>query len=164
MDKEQQLKLQAFFDDELSEKEAREVANWLARDSEAAALHAELRRTRQALADFEADTKLPESREFYWSKIQRDILRGEPPEPSVVPVSFFALLRRAFMPATVLAALVIAVMIVLDRPPATADLETAAADAGALTYRDYESGTTLVWLSYPAENGLADEPGPDTIQ
>jgi anti-sigma factor RsiW len=164
MDQEQQLKLQAFFDGELSEQEAREVANGLARDPEAAARHTELRNTRQALSGFEADIKLPESREFYWSKIKRDILRAEPTEPEVAPVSIYTLLRRTFIPVSALAALVIAVMIVLDRPPVTADLETAGADAGALTYRDYESGTTLVWLSYPAENGLANEPGPDTIQ
>jgi anti-sigma factor RsiW len=165
-DQEQQLKLQAFFDGELSEPEAREVANRLARDPAAAALHAELRNTRQALAGFEATIKLPESREFYWSKIQRDILRAEPPalESEGVSLSFLQLLRRSLMPAAVLATLVMAVIIAVGRTPATADLETAASDAGAMTYRNYESGTTLVWLSFPAENGLADEPGPDTIQ
>lgn len=164
MDQEQQLKLQSFLDGELSEREAREVANWLARDPEAAALHAELRNTRHALAGFEAGIRLPESREFFWSKIERDILRAEPAEPAAVPVSIFTLLQRTFIPAAALAALVIAVMIVLNHPPKPADLETSGADAGALTYRDYDSGTTLVWLSYPAENGLADDPGPDIVQ
>jgi hypothetical protein len=35
--------------------------------------------------------------------------------------------------------------------------ETALADTGAFTYRDYVAGTTLVWLSYPAEGDSADE-------
>jgi len=38
------------------------------------------------------------------------------------------------------------------------ETETTFADAGAFTYRDYASGTTLVWVSYPAEN---DFPGTD---
>ena len=68
-----QLKLQAHFDGELPEPEARAVANWLARDREAVALLAELRNTRKALKGFESDIKLPETREFYWSKIEREI-------------------------------------------------------------------------------------------
>ena len=60
MDIDAQLKLQAFLDGELPESEAREVANWVARDKEATALLAELRNTRQALAGFEAVMTLPE--------------------------------------------------------------------------------------------------------
>ena len=52
MTEEQQLKLQAFVDGELPEADAREVAAHVARDAEAADLLAELRHTRQALADF----------------------------------------------------------------------------------------------------------------
>jgi hypothetical protein len=29
--------------------------------------------------------------------------------------------------------------------------ESSLADTGAFTYRDFSTGTTLVWLSYPAE-------------
>ena len=43
-------------------------------------------------------------------------------------------------------------------------METAAADTGALTYHDYDGGTTLVWLSYPAENEFADSDSFGTIQ
>ena len=42
--------------------------------------------------------------------------------------------------------------------------ETALADPGAFTYRDYASGTTLVWLSYPAENELADDQEAYTVE
>ena len=45
MDYDAQLKLQAFLDGELPEAEASEVAKWLARDREAAALLEELRNT-----------------------------------------------------------------------------------------------------------------------
>ena len=86
MDYNAQLKLQAFLDGELPEAEASEVANWLARDREAAALLEELRNTRSALAGFEAEVRLPESREFFWSKIEREIQRLETPAPKPAPV------------------------------------------------------------------------------
>jgi anti-sigma factor RsiW len=163
MNEEQQLKLQAFLDGELPEAEAREVAAWLARDAEAASLMAELRHTREALAGFKPDLKLPESREFYWSKIQRDIERLEPrPEP-VESVSLFTLLRRLLVPAGAFAALVI-VGLFAARQFNTAggirpmEMEVAMTDAGtdALTYRDEAEGTTLVWFSYSAENQFTD--------
>jgi anti-sigma factor RsiW len=74
------LKYQAFVDGELSEREARGVAEAIARDPEAQALVAELRSTRTALAGNEPEVTLPETPEFYWSKIEREIRRrGEEP-------------------------------------------------------------------------------------
>src|SRR6476646_9234604 len=107
MIEEQQLKLQAFLDGELPEKDAREVAAWLARDAEATDLLAELRNTRKALVDFEPGLKLPESREFYWSKIQREIQRLEPVQTPAKPVSVFALVRRILVPLGSVAVLTI---------------------------------------------------------
>src|SRR6516225_9527498 len=110
MTDEQQLTLQAFLDCELSDKDAREVAAWVAGDADATALLGELRNTRRALANFEPALKVPESREFYWSKIQREIQRREP-EPAPAParsVSLLALLRRVLMPVGGLAVLAIA--------------------------------------------------------
>ena len=71
MDYKVQLKLQAFLDGELPEAEASKVANWIAGDGQASALLEELRHTQEALAGFEAGIRLPESREFFWSKIER---------------------------------------------------------------------------------------------
>lgn len=156
MNDELQLKLQAFLDGELAEPEAREIAALVARDREATDLLNELRNTRQALKGHEAGLKLPESREFYWSKIQREIDRLEP-EP-VVPesVPFFARLRRFLVPAGAVAAmLLIAVVAGLEsgllRSSTRPDTETDIADSGTFTYQDEANGTTLVWLSYPAE-------------
>jgi len=75
MDYNAQLKLQALLDGELPEAEASEVAKWLARDREAAALLEELRHTGAALKGAEMGVRLPESREFFWSKVQREIQR-----------------------------------------------------------------------------------------
>ena len=161
MDYKVQLKLQAFLDGELPEAEASKVANWIAGDGQASALLEELRHTQKALAGFEAGIRLPESREFFWSKIEREIQRLEAPAPKAARMSFFALWRRFLVPASALA-LVFVAGVVLTRPTgpagrtAVAEIETALADSGAFTYRDYSAGTTLVWLSYPADNEVAE--------
>src|SRR5438270_11040101 len=90
MDYDSQLKLQAYLDGELPEGEAREVANWLARDQEAVGLHAELRNTRKAMAGFEAGITLPASREFFWSKIEREIQRQDQSRLARLTVRVFA--------------------------------------------------------------------------
>jgi anti-sigma factor RsiW len=161
MDYNAQLKLQALLDGELPEAEAKEATNWLARDREAAALLEELRNTHAALAGFEAQVRLPESREFFWSKIQREIQRLETPTPTPTLVSLFGWCRRWLVPASAVA-MVLTAGLVLTRPTGplghttAAEIETALADARAFTYRDYSAGTTLVWLSYPADNETAD--------
>jgi len=161
MNQELQLKLQAYVDGELPNREASEVSELLTRDAEARGLVAELKNTRSALAAFETEIKLPEGREFYWSKIERQIQRLEKPETVAAPVSMLAALRRFLVPAGAIAALVIGVLIVgrqagpeeAFRGPET---ETTFADSGGFTYRDYASGMTLVWLSYPAENDFVE--------
>jgi anti-sigma factor RsiW len=168
MDLDSQLKLQAYLDGELSEAEGRAVANWLAKDSEAVALHAELRNTRKALVGFEIGITLPESREFFWSKIEREILRQEQPQASPQSVPFFARLHRFLMPASAVAALVLAALLVngqfgLLSGSAGGENQSSLDDAGALTYHDYAARTTLVWLSYPAQNEFAQDDSPDTL-
>jgi len=160
MKDEQQLKLQAWLDGELSNNEARAVADWVAKDAEAGALAAELKNTQSALSGFEADVKLPETREFYWSKISREIEHAErvdEPAPARTPASIFLAFRKLLVPATAVAAVLLAIALI--RPGGAvsdSDLETAMTDANAFTYRDYDHGTTLVWLPYPAENEFTD--------
>lgn len=166
MTDEQQLKLQAFLDDELPEKEAREVAAWMASDADATALSRELRNTRKALKDFEPALKVPESREFYWSKIKREIERSAPAKAPVQSVSLFTHLRRFLMPLGAVAVLALVGIVTVrqigsgGRPVAVSAI---LADAGAYTYRDEAQGMTVVWLSYPAEKKLAESPSDDTL-
>jgi len=158
MKEELQLKVQAYLDGELPTGEAREVADLIAHDADARSLRAELGNTRAALKVFETELKLPESREFYWSKIQREISRLEKPQPIEEPAWFTAWLRRFLAPAGAVAALVIAATLAWHQINRGFALETemAFADSDAFTYRDYPKGVTLVWLSYPAENEFTD--------
>jgi anti-sigma factor RsiW len=164
MNQEQQLKLQAFLDGELPEREAREILAWTQRDHEAAALLAELKTTRQAMVKSEPHLSLPESREFFWSKIEREIQRQEPQAAAARDISIFAALRRFLLPASAIATLVIAGLLAHFNVPnvapktvvetvADADMptvETSLAGSDATTYRDAAEGTTLVWFSADA--------------
>jgi anti-sigma factor RsiW len=157
MDTQEQLKLQAYVDGELPESETRQVAEWLARDPEAKALHGELLRTRQVLSGFEAEIRLPETREFYWSKIQREIQRQEQPRPEPVAApSWLAVWRRLLVPSSGLALLALAGLLMIPWSPVHF-AETSLEDSQAFTYHDYTAGMTLVWLSYPAKQEIADE-------
>jgi anti-sigma factor RsiW len=157
MNEAQQLKLQAFLDGELPDREAREILAWTQRDREAAALLAELKHTRQALAQSEPPLSVPESREFYWSKIQREIQHQESRAAAAPGFSFATRLRRWLLPASAVAALLAAGMITHFYAPAVAipkmagadtpTVETTLASATATTYRDVSGGTTLVWFS-----------------
>jgi anti-sigma factor RsiW len=154
-----QLKLQSYLDGELSEAESRQIAERQAQDSEAAALLTELRQTGEALAGFEQDLKLPESREFYWSKISREIQRQEAAAPQPVErLPWSVRFRRFLMPATGLALATLLAVVVSKESGSGSDssAETALEDSGAFTYHDYTAGATLVWLSYPADNEGTD--------
>lgn len=169
MNYDSQLRLQAYLDGELPEGEAREVANWLARDQEAVVLHAELRNTRKAMAGFETGITLPESREFFWSKIEREISRQEQPQREPQSVPFFARLQRFLKPASAVAGLILVGLIAnqqfgLLSGTGGAENKSALDDPGAFTYHDFAAGTTLVWLTYPAQNEFADSDPTDTLQ
>lgn len=156
MDNEAQLKLQAFLDGELPDADARQFVSRLAGDQEAAALLTELKQTREAIAGFENGVRLPESREFYWSKIKREIERQAPAKPPAPAISLLARLRYILVPAAGLA--LVACIAYLSYPAAGSrppGIETALADSGAFTYHDDNAGTTLVWLSYPADSEVA---------
>jgi anti-sigma factor RsiW len=160
---ERQLQLQSYLDGEMPERERRAVAAWLEREPEARALLAELRASRDALRGHEPVMPLPESREFYWSKIERELTRQER-EPAPAPrIPLLGWLRRLLVPAAGAALLVLAGSVMLW-PAGTklgeGDFETAMSDMGATTYRDHANGVTLVWLSYPATDHEIDYEAP----
>jgi anti-sigma factor RsiW len=174
MNQEQQLKLQALLDGELPGHEAREILAWTQRDGDAAALLAELKNTRQALAKAEPQLSVPQSREFFWSKIEREIHRLEPRAASAPDVSIFAALRRFLLPAGAVAALAIAGLTLHFHsltPPTTDNLadadattvETTLASTDATTYRDAGEGTTLVWFSPMVDDSPAQNKKPANI-
>lgn len=167
MNQDLQFKLQAYLDGELPPGERQAVSEMLARDSAARDLLIELTNTRSALQANEPEIKLPESADFYWSKIKRQISREERTVPIQKTISLVERIRRLLAPAATVAAVLLGVMIVQQQftgggygPMEDGELE----DSEAFTYRDYESGTTLVWLSYPAENAIDEMDAEDTLE
>ena len=155
MEYDAQLKLQAYLDGELPEAEAREVAKWLATDREPVALLGELRNTRQALVGLEVGVTLTETREFFWSKVEREIRRRQPAQPISRPEPFWLAWRKFLLPAGAIASVALAVLFVMFGSSPVVSVQTAIADPGAFTYQDFSSGTTLVWFSYPADSETA---------
>ena len=156
-----QLKLQAYLDGELPAEEAKAVVDLLAGDANARELLAELTNTRNAITAHEAENTVPATREFYWSGIRREIERQEKSAPATAQsASVFAVLRRMLVPASGVAAVLLAVMLAGHQFSSDGafreEVETTFEDSGAFTYRDYSSGTTLVWMDYPAENEFAE--------
>ena len=173
MNQEQQLKLQAFLDGELPEREAREILAWTQRAPAAAQLLTELKNTRQVMLNSEPHLSVPESREFFWSKIAREIQRLEPHPVAAPEPSAFAALRRWLLPAVAVGALVIAGLIVHFNAPTDAgqmvadadapSVETTLANSEATTYRDASEGMTLVWFSYAADDNPTQNKKPTAI-
>jgi len=162
IDNELHLKLQAHLDGELSPAEARQVEERLASDPQARALFAELAAMASVLAEFETEVCLPESREFFWSKVEREI-RRESSRPQVAPrPPFWAGWRRWLVPAGAVATVALSALLA-TRPGLLPAVQADIADPGAFTYRDFAARTTLVWLSYPAENEFADNDPADTM-
>ena len=162
MNEDTQLKLQAWLDGEIPAAEARAIVALVETDAGSRALVSELRQTRNALRGNEDSRALPETREFYWSKIQQQLRRLEVrPEP-MRPVSVFGRWRRLLIPAGTLAALALVCLIAFHGnvvPPGSiaARSEGALADAGALTFQDQAERVTIIWLSFPAENDFGEE-------
>jgi anti-sigma factor RsiW len=161
MDYDSQLKLQACLDGELAAQEVPHFEARLAKDPEAQALLAELKMTKGVLAGFEAGIKLPEPPEFFWSKIQREIQREPKPVAASRRASRFAGWQRWLVPAGAMAA-AMAALLLIARPEQGPEIETSLADSSAFTYHDFAARTTLVWLSYPADDVESQEP--DTLE
>jgi anti-sigma factor RsiW len=81
MKTETELKLQAHLDGELNPAEILEVESLLAGDVAARDLLAELALVKKCMTGNEPEARVPESREFYWSKIQREIERSSNSAP-----------------------------------------------------------------------------------
>src|SRR5438874_8769791 len=150
---ESELNLQAYLNGELSPREGRKVAAWLAGDAEAQDLLNELKMTRTAVIGSELEVKVPETREFYWSKIEQGILRAEQVvQPRPVP-AFLVAWRRFLAPLAGVA--LVAFLTVYsfkmyeggeDSRPHLAAVENLSEHTGAYSFRSQSEKMFVVWL------------------
>jgi len=153
MNDESKLRLQAYLDRELPESEAREVAGWLKQEAEAEALLRELTHASELMKGNEVELKLPETREFYWSKISREIERQSRPA-QVRRVTWLASAWVRWLAPLGAAAVVATVLMtagVFGQGPfgasgrARLSHEVESSD-GTIEYHDQKTGITVVWV------------------
>jgi anti-sigma factor RsiW len=148
------IKLQAYLDGELASSDARAVSTLLESDASARALFEELQQTRTLLRSNEPEFRLPESREFFWSKIEREIGRAE----AVTPAQrggWFAFLRRhlaatAGVGVAVAVTLFAALQMNWVSPDLFEEIENPLEDTGSFSFRSESQQMTLVWISNPS--------------
>lgn len=159
--KEELLKVQGHVDGELSAAEAADVARWLRQNPDAAAIDKELRSLSEVLRANDSIVPVPETREFYWSKIARGIEQAER-EPALRPrTTPWTWLSRWAVPMGSLAALVALLLTVSrDIPMFMTDakralirreIESPIEDTSVMEFHDAKTGVTLVWIAREPE-------------
>jgi len=144
-----ELKVQALVDGELDAREMREVEGLLAQDGFASSLVRELMWTKSAVRESEAGVALPESREFFWSKVERGIAAEARNQAAPAVPSAPAWWAKLLFPASGMAAL-IAVMVVLSgaRPGSDDGLnENVAEDINAYSFHSEAEKMSVVYVS-----------------
>jgi len=173
MNSEVNLDLQAYLDGELAGADARRVEKLLAADAEAKSLFQELKTTKSLLAGNEPELKVPESREFYWSKIERAIERAEKIEPAAGPGSWLSRWRRYLAPlAGVAAVIALGVGTAKMYDAATmngsarhlAEIVNLSDETGSYSFRSQSENMFVVWV-YDRDQEKTDlsESGEDEV-
>lgn len=149
------IKLQAYLDGELADRDAQAVASLIESDADARALFGELQQTRVLLRENEPEFRLPESREFFWSKIEREIIQLENASGVAGTPAWLLFFRRHFAAATgtcVAACLVLFVAFQMNwmSPDLFEEIENPLEDTGSFSFRSESQQMTLVWISNPA--------------
>jgi anti-sigma factor RsiW len=165
MELETQLSIQALIDGELSDAKQREVEQLIATDAGAKALHTELSNTVGALRGGELERQLPESREFFWSKIADEIELSERREARAQarPAASVALWKRLLLPFAAAAALVLAFTVfqnegpqvvrpINDNPGVESVADTELELPESLIFDMYQEDATVIWVN--SETGV----------
>ncbi len=146
MKHDEQLELQAYLDGELDSATAARVEARLAADAGGKALLAELRMVKEAVAQGEPEVKVPETRDFYWSKIARAIEAEEKATAKAAPQAApaWAWVRR-LIPAMGIAAVVL--LVFMSQSPVTKGPGLASAGDPGETFHIEADGMTVVWVN-----------------
>jgi negative regulator of sigma E activity len=164
MKPELELKLQAWLDGELPAAEAEQARRLAAAEPEAARLLAELQAIKTALRNNEEIVTVPETREFYWSKIERRIQR-EAADPPLLGPFWAERFRRWLVPLAGAAALAAMLLVALSqfRPQQTAFNQVSGItdEYTPRTFRDKPSGINFVVFQatpQPSASGAGAQP------
>jgi anti-sigma factor RsiW len=147
MKPEMELKLQALLDGELPPAEAAVVRRQAAADPEAASLLAALENVKTAIRESEPGITVPETREFYWSKIARQIQREESGRPAPV-LAWPARLQRWLAPLAGAVAVAAVLLLALNQaaPPVLNQVSDMTQGLQTRSFHDNLSGINSVVL------------------
>lgn len=161
MNRQLQLKLQAYLDGELSRREARRVAAWVQQDPQAKALLEELRFTKTFVSANEPQLALPESREFFWSKIQRAI--SSAPAPALADRMWDLIMawRRYLAPIAATALVTFLAVGTIrynlnDESWRLAEVENLSEHTGSFSFRSHAENMFVVWVYEKPETAQPD--------
>ena len=161
MKTEEQLKLQAYLDNEVSSSEARQIASWIEKDAEARALYEELRATKALLCvENEAPVACPEGRDFYWSKIARGIESAEREPAQVAARPWWIKLLAPVAGAAALALFVFTSVSMNPMSAIAASKEASEVENGVVSFYSKEHGMTVVFMpssDSPVASAISDE-------
>lgn len=153
MKRETELQVQAWMDGELAAAEAAKVQRMVEAEPAVAALAAELKFSQTCLAAGEIARTVPASREFYWSQIERQILR---PKTSAETEAFskqraLAAWLRWLAPAAIVA--ILALLLVSPEHTApqhkhvrASEVDTPLDDLGSFTFHSDAEQINVVWV------------------
>jgi anti-sigma factor RsiW len=158
MNEEQLLQLQAWVDGELPEGEARRLARQIETDPEARALVEELKMTKAFLAGNEPEYAVPDSREFYWSQVKREIVRqaAASAQPADSRPAWTLGWRRFLAPVAGLALIAFLTVLslnIVERPKLDESLqhlvevENLDEHFSSIHFKSQEQNMFVVWLS-----------------
>jgi anti-sigma factor RsiW len=152
-----QLKVQSYLDNELAPAEARKVSNLISSDPEARDLYTHLKTTKEILVQNEPMAKLDDSRDFYWSKIQRGIRSTERVPAAKAASRWWIKILAPMAGAVALFALLLSIanpisrepvaQNVLTEPKALHEVQDLAPDVSTITFHSEAEGVTVVWVT-----------------
>ena len=149
------VKLQAYVDGELPSPDRKVIEELLASDPKTQLLHRELRAVKALLVEGELTLKLPESREFYWSKIAGQIEHQEQQPSRPRPSAWFQKWVRWWVPLGATALVLIVAGISTGYLPFSSttaqarlmqEIESPLAEASVFDFHDQKAGMTVVWV------------------
>ncbi|MBL9174958.1 MAG: hypothetical protein JNL10_15575 [Verrucomicrobiales bacterium] len=142
------LEIQAYVDGELDLARRASVETLCSEDPTARRLLEDLASFRDCIQGHEPEFSVPETREFYWNQIQRQL--KSTPSPSAPTLSPWLGWVRWLVPVAGLAA--VAFLITLPRSEAPvsrtlASMTPASMEASSVVYRSEADGVTVHWIN-----------------
>lgn len=157
MNRDTQLQVQAYLDNELSPADARNVSKLISSDVAIRELYNELKDTKDVLVQNEPEVRVPDTRDFYWSQIQRRIATAERQPTLTYERPWWMRFLAPIAGTVALCAVLLSVVNKDGQPTAvTSSLPTFAStphqleqpsDVSTITFRSESEGVTVVWIT-----------------